>query len=61
MKQSGRDQTNRAGLTSIQNCKKVFDALMGMYPPGHDLHVWLSSEIVKWERLVNALFDVGCF
>ncbi len=61
LKQSGLDQTNRAGLTSVENCRKVFAALLGMYPPGHDVHQWLSVETVKWERLGNALFDIGCF
>ncbi len=38
LKQSGLDQTNRDGLTSVGNCNKVFDALLGMYPLDHELH-----------------------
>ena len=30
LKQSGLDQTNKAGITSDQNCRKVVDALLGM-------------------------------
>ncbi len=61
LKQSGLDQTNRAGLTSVQNCRKVFAALLGMYPPVHDLHQWLLVETAKWAKLGDALFDIGCF
>ena len=32
-KQSGMDQTNASGLKSVRNCAKVFEALLGMYPP----------------------------
>jgi len=55
------DQTNRAGLTNVQNCRRVFDTLLGMYPPGHDIHEWLAVETVKWGRLGDALFDIGKF
>ncbi len=61
LKQSGLDQTNCAGLTSVQNCNKVFAALLGMYPQGHEVHDWLSVEVPKWERLGNALYAIGCF
>ena len=61
LKQSGLDQTNQAGLTSVKNCHKVFDALLGMYPSGHDIHEWLAGETKKWARLGEALYDVGCF
>lgn len=30
LKQSGLDQTKQAVLTSVQNCKKVFQAMLGM-------------------------------
>ena len=60
-RQSGRDQTNRAGVMSMENCRKVFDALLGMYPEGHVIHQWLTVETVKWQRLGDALFDVSCF
>ena len=42
-KQSGRDQTNAAGLTSLKNSSKVFEALLGMYPAGDEVHGWLSE------------------
>lgn len=61
LKQSGRDQTNQAGLHSVKNCRQVFKALLGMYPPGHQIHQWLAAETKKWERLGDALFDIGCF
>ena len=61
LKQSGLDQTNRAGLTSVGNCNKVFDALLGMYPLDHELHKWLEVEVVRWRCLGKALYDVGCF
>ena len=32
-----------------------------MYPPGHQIHQWLAAETKKWERLGDALFDIGCF
>ena len=59
LKQSGRDQTNQAGLNSVQNCGRVFKALLGMYPPGHEVHEWLVVETRKWGRLAYALFDIG--
>ena len=46
-KQSGRDQTNASGLTSIKNSSKVFEALLGMYPVGNEVRDWLSDEIPK--------------
>ena len=61
LKMSGLDQTNKAGLTSLQNCRKVFKALLGMYPPRHEIHQWLEQQIVKWEPLGNTIFDVGSF
>ena len=61
LKQSGRDQTNAAALNSLQNCRLVFDALLGMYPVGHDVHQWLTEQVVNWEGLGNALYDVGVF
>jgi hypothetical protein len=61
MKQSGLDQTNRAGLRSLQNCARVFEALRGMYAVSSDIHKWLMVEGLKWERLGNSLFDVGTF
>ena len=38
MKQSGRDQTNCAGLNSVQNCRKVFDGMLGMQSSDDDIH-----------------------
>ena len=32
-----------------------------MYQPGHEVHQWLSVVTKKWERLADALFDVGTF
>ena len=61
MKQSGLDQTNVSGLRSLQNCRKVFEALLGMYPADNDIHNWLTVEVIKWERLADALYDIGCF
>ena len=61
LKMSGLDQTNKAGLTSLKNCRKVFEALLGMYPAEHEIHQWLKQKIVKWEPLANSIFDVGCF
>ena len=61
LKQSGRDQTNQAGLYSVKNCREVFKVLLGMYSPGHHIHQWLAAETKKWERLGDALFDIGCF
>ena len=61
LKQQGRDQTNRAGMKSVENCHKVFDALAGMYSSDHEIHQWLSVEVPKWQRLGDALFDIGCF
>ena len=52
---------NRSGLMSVGNCNKVFDALLGMYPPNHEFHKWLEVEVVQWRRLGKALYDVGCF
>ena len=60
-KQSGMEQTKSLGMRSVQNCRKVFQALLGMYPVGSDVNSWLSVEIPKWERLGDAIFDVGCF
>lgn len=48
-------------MTSLKNCRKVFDALMGMYPQGHEIHQWLAVKTPKWQKLGAALFDVGCF
>ena len=39
----------------------VFAALLGMYSPETDIHHWLSKKVVKWERLGDAIFDIGCF
>ena len=61
VKQSGLDQTNCAGLVSLENCARVFQALLCMYPVTTDIHEWLKVEVVKWERLGNALYDVGIF
>ena len=61
LKQSGLDQTNSAGLVSLENCSRVFDALLGMYPPTTDIHEWLKVKVVNWERLGKSLYDVGIF
>mgnify|MGYP007095114523 CR=1 FL=1 len=37
-KNNGQEQTNGRGLTSLQNCSKVFDALLGKYLPGHEIN-----------------------
>ena len=47
LKQSGLDQTNSAGLVSLENCAHVFEALLQMYPPTTDIHEWLKVEVVK--------------
>ena len=60
-KQSGMDQTNASGLKSVKNCQRVFDALLGLYPPGHHLHDWLSGEVPKWSWLGRAIYDWGIF
>ena len=48
LKQNGRDQTNRSGMKSVENCRKVFDALLGMYSSDHEIHQWMSVEVPKW-------------
>ena len=60
-KNSGTEQTNGNGMNSLQNFKEVTKALLGMYPTGHTIHQWLKEESIKWEALVEALFDVACF
>ena len=60
-KQSGMDQTNASGMESVKNCGRVFDALLGMYPQGDEVHEWLSVEVPKWRRLGRAIYDVACF
>ena len=61
-KNSGMEQTNRKGMISLQNCKRVTEALREMYPDREsDLHKWLDDESGKWEALEKAIFDVGCF
>ena len=47
LKQRGLDQTDKAGLKKFQSYRKVFDALLGVYPADHKLHTWLAVEIVK--------------
>ena len=32
-----------------------------MYPVDNDIHKWLKIELSKWERLADALYDIGCF
>ena len=61
LKQNGRDQTNRSGMKSVENCRKVFDALLGMYSSDHELHQWMTVEVDKWQRLNDTLFDISCF
>ena len=39
----------------------MFEALLGMYPAKNDIHKWLSVEVIKWEKLADALYDIGCF
>ena len=46
-KRSGMDQTNAAAMNSVENCDKVFDALLGMYPLGHEVHEWLRIKVEK--------------
>ena len=60
-KNSGQDQTNGNGLTSVGNYHKVFDTLIGMYPQGHKIQEWLDPQVVKWKALGKCLYDVGCF
>ena len=49
-------------MISLQNCKRVMEALREMYPDREsDLREWLDDETVKWEALGKAIFDVGCF
>jgi len=60
-KNSGQEQTNGNGLTSVGNCHKVFDALIGMYLQGHEIREWLDPQVVKWKALGKCLYDVGCF
>ena len=38
MKKSCRDQTSCKGLVSVQNCRKVFDGLLGMRSPQDKIH-----------------------
>ena len=60
-KQSGLEQTNSSGLRSVKNCRRVFEALLGMHPPGSEMFEWLKVETKKWERLGDAIYYVGCF
>ena len=61
-KNSGMEQTNGKGMISLQNCKRVTEALREMYPDkDSDLGKWLDDETKKWEALGTAIFDVGCF
>ena len=60
-KRSGMDQSNGNGMKSVENCGKVFDAMLGMYPRGHEVHEWLREVVPKWKRLGNALFDISEF
>ena len=60
-KQSGLEQTNSSRLRSVKNCRKVFEALLGMYPPGSAAYEWLKVETKKWERLGDTIFYVACF
>ena len=61
LKNNGMEQTNGKSLTSLQNCRKVFDTLLGMYATGHKNEQWLQVQIIKWKALADALFDVGSF
>ncbi len=61
LKQNGLDQTNRTGLPSVKNYNAVLDALLGMYPPDHELHTWLVVEVLRWRLLGKALYDMECF
>ena len=60
-KRSGMDQSNGNGIKSLLNCSKVFDALLGIYPRGHEVHEWLQEVVPKWKRLGDALFDISGF
>ena len=60
-KQSGRDQTNAFGLTSLKNSSNVFEALLGVYPVGNEVNSWLSEEISKWDWLALVVYKVCCF
>jgi len=40
-KNSGKEQTNRKGMNCMKNFTKIADALLGMYPPHHEVHQWL--------------------
>jgi len=56
------EHTNGKGMISLQNCKKVTEALREMYPDkDSNLGKWLDDETKKWEALGEAIFDVGCF
>ena len=61
MKGSGKEQTNGKGMNCMQNFNKITTALLGMYPPEHELHHWLVVQVKVWDHLADAIYQVGCF
>ena len=61
MKTSGKEQTNGKGMNCMQNSTKVTYALLGMYPPEHEVHHWLVVQVKVWNTLADAIYQVGYF
>ena len=60
-KNSGKEQTNGKGMNCMQNFTTITNALLGMYPDGHEVHDWLKVQVKSWNALAAAIFEVGCF
>ena len=59
MKTSSKDQTNGKGMNCMQNFTKITTALLGMYPPEHEVHHWLVVQVKVWDNLADAIYQVG--
>ena len=60
-KNSGKEQTNGKGMNCMQNFTTITNALLGMYPDGHDFHDLPKVQVKSWNALAAAIFEVGCF
>ena len=42
LKNSRKEQRNGKGINCMQNFTTITNALLGMYPDGHEVHDWLK-------------------
>ena len=47
------------GMNCMQNFTKITTALLGMYPPEHEVHHWLVVQVKVWDNLADAIYQVG--